>query len=96
MGRPRKKDRMSRMVQARVTDEQYDYLSERAYDTYDGDMSAALRASITFAGYFDEALNAADPGEYIRNLKEKWEQASFDHRTEMRMDQPDDEVADEN
>jgi hypothetical protein len=82
---------MSRMVQARVTDEQYDYLAQSAFDVYDGDLSAALRSCIAFARHFEEALNSPDPGAYIRDLREQWEEEHFKARTEMRMDQPDDE-----
>ena len=90
MGRPRSKNRMSRMVQARVTDEQYDYLAERAIDVYDGDMSAALRACITWAGYFETIITAADPGEEVRRIKAEWAEAE-DERYRLRMDQPDEE-----
>ena len=79
------------MVQARVTDEQYDYLADSAFHVYDGDLSAALRACITFSRYFEEALNSPDPGAYIRDLREQWENEHFKTRTEMRMDQPDNE-----
>src|SRR5437016_4912780 len=88
MGRPRSKSRMSRMVQARVTDEQYDYLADRAFHVYEGDLSAALRASITFSQHFEDILGAADPGEAVRQLKDRWEQESFDTRASLRMDKP--------
>lgn len=61
MGRPRKEDRMSRLVQARLTDEQYDRLAEIAYEGYDGDFSKALRSSLTAGFIMLDLLNSPDP-----------------------------------
>ncbi len=79
------------MVQARVTDEQYDYLADRAFHVHDGDLSAALRNSISFARHFEDILDAADPGQAVRQLKEEWEQAYFETRASLRMDKPGDD-----
>jgi hypothetical protein len=47
------------MIQARVTDGQYDWLVERAIDEY-GDMSEAIRNTIDAARVFTDILNARD------------------------------------
>jgi hypothetical protein len=51
---------MSRMIQARVTDPQYDWLFERAIDE-EGDMSAAIRGAIDLARSFADLLSCPDP-----------------------------------
>ena len=72
-----------------------DYLADRAFHVYEGDLSAAIRGSITFARYFEDILEAPDPGEAVRQLKEEWEQAHIDARTSLRMDEPGGEGSDE-
>jgi hypothetical protein len=67
MGRPRNPNRMSRMIQARVTDPQYDWLVERAIDER-GDMSEAIRDTIDMARVFVDLLHAPDPPEALREF----------------------------
>jgi hypothetical protein len=63
------------MVQARVTDEQYDWLIERAIDE-EGDMSKALRDTVDSARIFHDLLASADPPKALREfLKRSEEQA---------------------
>jgi hypothetical protein len=73
MGRPRDPNRMSRMVQARVTDEQYDWLIERAVDE-EGDMSKALRDTFDSARIFHDLLAKADPPKALREFLKRSEQ----------------------
>ena len=63
MGRPRKipAERLSRYVQARVTDEQWNWLEYRAVDVHDGDLSKALRECILWSHWAVEIFNAKDP-----------------------------------
>jgi hypothetical protein len=49
------------MVQARVTDDQYDYLEHLAVEGYDGDLSAARRACIINARFFERLADSPDP-----------------------------------
>jgi hypothetical protein len=85
MGRPRNPNRMSRMIQARVTDPQYDWLIERA-EGEDGDMSEAIRGAIDFARIFVELLRADDPPEalreFLRRSKEEQEAQLQDEAAE--------------
>jgi hypothetical protein len=64
---------MSRMVQARVTDEQYDWLVERATDE-EGDMSKVLRDAVDMARIFSDMLLKADPPAALREMLERGEQ----------------------
>lgn len=61
MGRPRSENRMSRMVQARITDEQYDGLIELAEKGFDGDLSKAIRSALTGGLILSELLNSPEP-----------------------------------
>jgi hypothetical protein len=63
---------MSRMVQARVTDEQYDWLIERAVDE-EGDMSKALRDTVDSARIFHDLLATADPPKALREFLKRSE-----------------------
>jgi hypothetical protein len=87
MGRPRSKDRMSRMVQARVPDAQYDYLAARAYEDYDGDLSAALRSAIAGGELFEQIVNSPDPVKALQELLERSEEEAS-APVELRMDEP--------
>ena len=58
---------MSRMIQARVTDPQYDWLVERAIDN-EGDMSAAIRDTIDKGRIFDDLLHSPDPPKAFRDF----------------------------
>jgi hypothetical protein len=80
---------MSRMVQARVTDAQYDFLFEQAMEVYDGDLSQALRAAITFAMELDGVLLAPSPPDAFREMLARWEQAAEEARSSVRMDEAD-------
>ena len=64
---------MSRMVQARVTDEQYDWLIERAVDE-EGDMSKALRDTVDSARIFHALVATADPPKALREFLKRSEQ----------------------
>ena len=63
MGRPRKlpADRLSRYVQARVTDDQWNWLEYKAIDSFDGDVSKSLRWSIDQSSIIDGILASPDP-----------------------------------
>jgi hypothetical protein len=63
---------MSRMVQARVTDEQYDWLVERAVDE-GGDLSKTLRDTVDSARIFHDLLAKADPPKALRELLKRSE-----------------------
>jgi hypothetical protein len=89
MGRPRKKDRMSRMVQARVTDEQWNYLEYRAIEFHDGDLSAALREAILFSRELMTIVEAKSPPAALRELRERWQREYQDGRDKTYMDEPD-------
>lgn len=60
------------MVQARVTDEQYDWLIERAIDEQ-GDMSKALRETVDSARIFHDLLATTDPPKALRELLKRSE-----------------------
>jgi hypothetical protein len=75
MGRPRKdpKDRLTRTITARVSDDQFDWLIERMED---GEFSAAVRETIDAARTLESILNNRDPVAALRKLlKEAEEQA---------------------
>jgi hypothetical protein len=61
MGRPRKLDRLTRTITARVPDDQYDWLVEDAVNFRDGDLSRALRYAIATAMTFERVLGSRDP-----------------------------------
>jgi hypothetical protein len=58
---------MSRMIQARVTDDQYDWVVDRAADQ-EGDLSAAIRSAIDMARVLNDVLLAPDPAEALREV----------------------------
>jgi hypothetical protein len=60
------------MVQARVTDEQYDWLIERAIDQ-EGDMSKALRETVDAARIFHDLLTTSDPPKALREFLKRSE-----------------------
>jgi hypothetical protein len=68
VGRPRKslEDRLTRTITARLQDEQYDWLVERAIDN-EGDLSKGLREAIDLARLLERVLAAGDP---VAELKE--------------------------
>ena len=89
MGRPRSKNRMSRMVQARVTDEQYNWLYYRAIEFHNGDLSQAIRESINFSVDFVEILEAESPPDALAETMERWRREYADSRDEVYMDESD-------
>jgi hypothetical protein len=64
---------MSRMIQARVTDPQYDWLFERAIDE-EGDMSAAIRGALDMARIFGDLLYSPDPHGRLQALLDEAQQ----------------------
>lgn len=82
---------MSRMVQSRVTDEQWNYLEYRAIEFHDGDLSAAIREAIVFSREFAAILEAASPPEALQELQDRWRQEHERRRNETYMDEADDE-----
>jgi hypothetical protein len=82
MGRPRKdpKDRLTRTITARVSDEQFDWLIERMDE---GEFSASLRNAIDLARVFEQILSDRDPTKRFKQLlednkKEAAREAYFD------------------
>jgi len=90
MGRPRNKNRMSRMVQARVTDEQYNWLYYRAVEFHEGDLSQAIREAINFSVELVEILEAESPPDALVETMERWRREYEDSRDEVYMDESDD------
>jgi len=93
MGRPRKlpAERLSRYVQARVTDDQWNWLEYKARDSFDGDVSKALRWCIDQASIFDGILTSPDPRQALDDLLAR---VVSRHDLELVMDEePDDEKA---
>jgi hypothetical protein len=93
MGRPRKlpAERLSRYVQARVTDDQWNWLEYKARDSFDGDVSKSLRWCIEQASIFDGILTAGDPRQALDDLLSR---VVTRHDLELVMDEePDDEEA---
>lgn len=80
---------MSRMVQARVTDEQYNWLYYRAVEFHDGDLSQAIRESINFAEAFAGVLDAESPPEALTELLDGWRREYEESRGEVFMDEAD-------
>jgi uncharacterized protein (DUF1778 family) len=73
MGRPRKEfDRLTRTITARVQDEQYDWLVQRAAEDQ-GDLSKALRDAIDSARVMDRLLHAKDPEGELKAMLEREE-----------------------
>jgi len=81
---------MSRMVQARVTDEQYNWLYYRAIEFHDGDLSQAIRESITFSEEFARILEADSPPDALTETLERWQREHEESREEVYMDEADD------
>jgi nucleoside diphosphate kinase len=81
---------MSRMVQARVPDAQYDYLAARAYEDHDGDLSASLRSAIAGGQLFEQIVNSPDPVAALRELMKRSQEDGL-RPLELRMDQADEE-----
>jgi hypothetical protein len=82
MGRPRKdpKDRLTRTITARVSDEQFDWLIERMDE---GEFSVSLRDAIDLARLFEQVLSDPDPSKRFKQLledskKEEGREAYFD------------------
>ena len=90
MGRPRKLDKMTRVVTARVTDDQWDWLAERAIELHDGDLSKAVRGGLLLGQVMADILSARDPAvalsEFLRRSEEERSRP-----LELRMDRADDE-----
>ena len=63
MGRPRKipGERLSRYVQARVTDDQWNWLEYRAVEHHDGDLSKTLRECIVWSRIAAAIFDSNDP-----------------------------------
>jgi hypothetical protein len=75
MGRPRKdpKDRLTRTITARVSDDQFDWLIDGMEN---GEFSASVRDAIESARMFDAILTSRDPVARLRELlKEREAQA---------------------
>lgn len=69
MARRRKyQNRMTRLVQARVSDEHYDWLVQNAIDFHDGELSAAVRDAIEQAEIMERLLSAADPVAELKGI----------------------------
>ena len=71
MGRPRKipRDRLTRTITARVSDEQFDWLIERMED---GEFSASVRDALDSARLFERILISPEPIAALRKvLKER-------------------------
>jgi hypothetical protein len=79
MGRPRKipAERLSRYVQARVTDDQWNWLEYRAVEHHDGDLSKTLRECIIWSQVAVGIFDSADPHAKLD-----------DHLTEMTEHEP--------
>jgi hypothetical protein len=93
MGRPRKlpAERLSRYVQARVTDDQWNWLEYKARDSFDGDVSKSLRWCIDQASILDGILTSGDPRQALDDLLSRVVSA---HDLELVMDEePDNEKA---
>lgn len=87
MGRPRKLNKMTRVVTARVTDDQFDFLADRAMSNYGGDLSQAVRESIVYAEEFLKLFDAEDPGHAFRDMLQRWaDEEGEPYRPPLRMD----------
>lgn len=54
-------DRLSRYVQARVSDDQWDWLALRAVEHHEGDLSKTIRECIVWSKVAVEIFSARDP-----------------------------------
>jgi hypothetical protein len=61
---------MTRLVQTRVTDDQYDWLVEDAIHFYDGSLSRAVRAAVEAAQVLEKILSAPDPAAKLSEMIE--------------------------
>jgi arginine deiminase len=78
MARPRKEfNRLSRTITARLLDDQYDWLVDKAIDGEHGDLSKALREAVEQARIMEKLLQSADPLEAFRAMLERSEQAAL-------------------
>jgi hypothetical protein len=75
MGRPRKdpKDRLTRTITARVSDDQFDWLIDRMDE---GEFSASLREAIDLARTFEGLLCNPDPVAALRKILKETEAAA--------------------
>jgi hypothetical protein len=76
MGRPRKdpKDRLTRTITARVSDDQFDWLIDGMQD---GEFSASVRNAIDLARTFEGLLGDSDPVARLRKmLKDREKEAA--------------------
>ena len=87
MGRPRKLDKMTRVVTARVTDDQWDWLAERAIELHDGDLSKAVRDGLLLGQVMVDILSARDPAAALSEFLRRSEEEQG-RRFELRMDSP--------
>jgi hypothetical protein len=90
MGRPRKLNKMTRVVTARVTDDQWDWLAERAMEIHDGDLSKAVREGLLFGQVMTDILSAPDPQAALDEFLRRSEDEKC-RRFELRMDSTDDQ-----
>jgi len=74
---------MSRMIQARVTDPQYDWLVERAI-AEEGDMSAAIRGTIDLARIFTDLLHSTDPPKALKEFLRHSHEEQLREEAELR------------
>jgi hypothetical protein len=68
---------MTRLVQARLTDSQYDWLAEHAADWYEGDLSKAIRDALETAQIMEQILNSADPEGEFKAMLRRGEESGF-------------------
>jgi hypothetical protein len=81
---------MTRVVTARVTDEQWDWLAERAIELHDGDLSKAVRDGLLLGQVMADILSAPDPAAALTEFLRRSEDARG-KPLELRMGSPDDE-----
>jgi hypothetical protein len=81
---------MTRVVTARVTDDQWDWLEERAIELHDGDLSKAVREGILFGQIMSDILSARDPRAAFSEFLARSEEER-DRRFQLRMDSADEE-----
>jgi hypothetical protein len=92
MGRPRKfpAERLSHYVQARVNDNQWNWLEYKAVEDFDGDLSKALRWCIDQSVIWTELINAPDPR---AEFEEFMSSAVSKYELELHMDEEPDDAA---
>jgi hypothetical protein len=70
-------ERLSRYVQARVTDGQWNWLEYQAVEFFESDLSKALRGCIDQSRIFETILDSDDPRakfeEFLSNAKSKYD-----------------------